>query len=288
MLYWVAMASREQRIFQQGSTTYYWSSKFFAPEVRDDVFRLYSFVRVADDYVDSVPPRPGDFRSLRVATEQALIDSKFDPRPAESDTTDQRVVKNIVAVSRKYDFEPAWTSAFLDAMESDLHRHQFGTVDDSLAYVYGSAEVIGLMMAKVMGLPKESYEAAMLQGRAMQWINFVRDVAEDTAMGRCYFPSEDLERFGLPDLKPETARLNEQQFSDFMRYQIARYRAWQEAATEGYAYIPYRSRIPLKTAASMYDWTAKQIAYDPLIVYVRKVKPSKSLVIATAAKSALG
>ena len=56
------MASNEQKeIFKQGSTTYYLSSLFFPKKIRDDVFTLYAFVRVADDYVDNIPAQQKEF-----------------------------------------------------------------------------------------------------------------------------------------------------------------------------------------------------------------------------------
>ncbi len=54
----------ERDIFKKGSTTYYFSSKFFAKGVRDDVFKLYSFVRVVDDYVDMIPPDVESFKYI--------------------------------------------------------------------------------------------------------------------------------------------------------------------------------------------------------------------------------
>lgn len=281
------MSTREQAIFKQGSTTYYWSAKFFPPRVRDDVFRLYSFVRVADDYVDSVPQQTKAFMQLRRATERALATPAFVTEPADTDTTDERVVKNILSVARTHGFEPAWLASFLDAMEADLRPRTYLTLTDSLGYVYGSAEVIGLMMSRIMGLPRASDEAAKMQGRAMQWINFIRDVAEDNSLGRCYFPQEDLRRFNLPDLMEVTARAHPNEFRAFMRYQIARYRQWQAVAETGYRYIPPRPRIPLRTAAGMYDWTAEQIASDPLVVFDRKVKPSPSAVVWAALRQTL-
>ncbi len=69
-------SSIEKDIFQKGSTTYYWSSKFFPAAVRDDVFKLYSFVRVADDYVDQLPPQAAKFHALRKAWDQAKTDMR--------------------------------------------------------------------------------------------------------------------------------------------------------------------------------------------------------------------
>lgn len=119
------MSSIEQQIFKKGSTTYYFSSKFFPKGVRDDVFRLYSFVRVADDYVDEIPKQPELFMELREGWIQAVTNHNFDTAPKVRDTLNERVIKNIVHVSMQYDFEPAWIESFLDAMQADLNHKSY-------------------------------------------------------------------------------------------------------------------------------------------------------------------
>lgn len=277
----------EMRIFEKGSTTYYWSSKFFPRAIRDDVFKLYSFVRVADDYVDQVPARPEKLTILRESWQAAVSDMGFDTLPSTTDTLDERVIKNIVYVHQKYDFDPRWVVAFFDSMQMDIEQRRYETLDDVLRYVYGSAEVIGLMMARVMGLPAEAYEAACLQGRAMQWINFLRDIAEDNSLGRCYIPSDDLERFGLTDVSKELAHKNVENFSQLMRFELDRYNQWQSEANKGLVYIPRSLRVPLQTARDMYNWTAQQIAANPVLVFEKKLKPRKRRVVIVAILNAI-
>lgn len=278
------MSSLEQQIFQKGSTTYYFSSKFFPPKVRDDVFKLYSFVRVADDYVDWVPAQTDKFQDLRRAWERAADNKLFDTTTATSDSVDERVIKNIIYVVRKYDFDPAWIESFLDSMQADLDKKQYHSIDDTLWYIYGSAEVIGLMMSKIMGLTEEARHAAQLQGRAMQFINFLRDIDEDNQLGRCYFPQPDLQLFHLKNLSKEMAHEQPQLFCDFMRFQLVRYNQWQKEANEGFKLIPRRLRVPLQTAVDMYNWTARQIEKDPFIVFDHKVKPRKRRVLLRASQ----
>ncbi len=265
------MKSVEEQIFQAGSTTYYVSSKFFPKAIRQDVFGLYSFVRTADNYVDAVPQQTKKFHNLR-----SLWDGQ---KKSTTDSLDVRVVGNMRHVQHAYAMDPLWTEAFLNAMEADLTKKAYKTLPDTLEYVYGSAEVIGLMMARIMDLPTEANEAARLQGRAMQWINFVRDIAEDNAFGRCYFPQVDLKQHGLADLSQQTAQDNPDGFRQFITMQLDRYDEWQAAAEKGFHYIPRRYRIPLQTAADMYNWTAQQIRQNPYVIYQTKVKPRKRQVM---------
>lgn len=274
--------SVERTIFRQGSTTFFISSLFFPRSIRQDVFDLYSFVRMADDYVDQVPADIEGFYRLRRKWDRAVWDTEFITDKSDADTADERVVKNMLRVLRKYKFESAWVNSFLDAMQSDIGGAKYETVTDLLNYIYGSAEVIGLMMARIMGLPPEADEAAQLQGRAFQLLNFIRDIDEDNALGRSYFPSEEIGRFGLSDMSKSVAMKNKEKFNEFVRFEINRYKKWQIEAQAGYKYIPRRLRIPLQTAREMYGWTAQCIEQNPTIVFQKKVKPSKPRVISKA------
>ena len=181
-------------------------------------------------------------------------------------------------------FDPTWTEAFLSSMEADLTKRFYRTEAETLEYVYGSAEVIGLFMAKIMRLPEEAYGAARMLGRAMQIINFIRDAAEDAAMGRRYLP---LERDGVrlldvpDDWLPsrEWAQAHPAEWTAFLRGHLERYAAWQAEAEAGYRFIPRRPRMAVRTAGDMYNWTARQIAADPFVVFERKVKPEKARIV---------
>ncbi len=78
----------------------------------------------------------------------------------------------MIRVSRKNNFNMDWIESFLDAMQSDLTHKPCQTIEETLHYMYGSAEVIGLMMASIMGLTPAAADAAKLQGRALQYMNF--------------------------------------------------------------------------------------------------------------------
>jgi phytoene synthase len=277
---------KEQQIFRRGSTTYYFSTAFFPEPVRSDVLRLYSFVCTADNYVDKQPAQPEKLFALENRWHEAWKDAAFSTTPDDDDIA-TRVLKNMVYVARTYAFDPQWVDDFFAAMKTDINPQPFQTIEDVLDYIHGSAEVIGLMMAKMLGLPDKAAYAAVLQGRAMQYINFIRDIAEDTDVGRCYFPVEDLKTFNIKALTVECASRDPDAFYDFMQFQLKRYDQWQDEAVEGFRYIPKRYRIAIRTAVDMYGWTANQIAKDPFVVFSRTIKPSKWRVMGQALYRAL-
>jgi len=184
----------------------------------------------------------------------------------------------------RYKCDPAWVDAYLKSMRQDAQKHQYRTLKDTLEYIYGSGEVIGLFMARILDLPEEALKYARLQGRAMKYVGLLRDIKGDDNLGRCYFPTSEYIKYGLKNLSEEEARNKPAMFTDFMHAQLLRYAQWQTEANEGFHYIPRRLRVPLHTAVDMYNWTAQQLKYDPLIVFEQKVKPKKRRVIRQAVK----
>jgi phytoene synthase len=261
-------------VFSKGSRTYFTSSLFFPETVRREVSILYSFVRVADDFVDAAPQDREGFDAFRQRYAAALGGRKtMDP-----------VIDDFVHLMREKGFEPGWVDAFLSSMEADFSIRQYDTLEDVERYIYGSAEVIGLFMARVLDLPQESYPYAQMLGRAMQYINFIRDIDEDARLGRRYLPFLDT---GLESLDRDYAAAHPEKLRRFIDRHIGLYREWQARAEKGFAMIPRRFRIPIKTASDMYAWTARQIEQKPFVVFDRKVKPAKSRIIAKAFSNAL-
>jgi len=258
-------------IFRKGSRTYFYSSLFFPMHIRREVFILYGFVRKTDNYVDVIPQNREGFYEFKKKYYQAKGGKE----------TGDIVIDSFVRLAERKGFEDEWADAFLHSMELDLTKTRYETLDEVLEYIYGSAEVIGLMMAKVIGLPKESFEYAKYLGRAMQYINFIRDIAEDLELGRVYFPQIDLRKHGLENLTFEHVKQHPEQFTKFLQTQLDRYCQWQEIAEKGYYFIPKRYLISIKTASEMYHWTAEQIAHHPFIVYDLKVKPMISKILLT-------
>ncbi len=253
--------------FRNGSKTYFNSSRFFPADVRKDVYSLYGFVRTADNYVDSIPQDSKGFYNFVERYRTALQDGT---------QTGDPIIDEFVELAGRKGFDESWTDAFLHSMEMDLKKSRHVTIEESLQYIYGSAEVIGLYMAEILDLSPEAQGSAMMLGRAMQYINFLRDIAEDNSYGRIYLPiSESL----LQSLDEKYVREHSDDFIDFVHSQLQRYMMWQDEAEKGYRMIPKRYRVPIKTAGDMYKWTGQQIADDPFIVFDHKVKPNRARIV---------
>jgi phytoene synthase len=256
-------------IFKEGSKTYFYSSMFFPMNIKRDVFTLYGFVRKADNFVDTVPQDINGYYRFKNRYLEALDGKK----------TNDIVIDSFVNLMNKKNIDPKWVDGFLHSMELDITKSNYENLNETLEYIYGSAEVIGLMMARIMDLKEESYECARYLGRSMQYINFIRDIAEDIKLKRNYFPQSDMRKYGIKKLDYEYITSNNGKFSNFINKQLEYYCTWQKIAEEGYKYIPKRYLISVKTASEMYNWTAQQIHNNPLVVYSKKIKPQISKII---------
>jgi len=267
------MTDYRTEIFKKGSKTYFNSSIFFSKEILEEVKTLYAFVRIADNFVDSVPQQTEKFNEFIDEYRLGLKKGSDDP-----------VIGPFIELAKKRNFEENWTEAFFDSMRWDLSSPKMKTIDESLKYIYGSAEVIGLYMAKILELDERSYSYAKMLGRSMQYANFIRDIDEDNSFGRVYLP---LNGSGFSNLEKDVTGHKPLKFRMFVQNEIRRFSHWQTEAEKGFKFIPYRSRIAVRTASDMYKWTMKKIYDDPFVIYDMKVKPSKLRIYLTAALNTL-
>ena len=174
------------------STSFSLGIRLFAKRFRSPIYSIYGFVRFADEIVDTFH----DFdkrtllREFREDTKKA-ISQKLSLNP---------VLQSFQEVVNEYNIEMELIDAFLDSMAMDLEDHNYNW---SLykKYIYGSAEVVGLMCLRVFLKNDEAeYQKlkpyAMALGSAFQKINFLRDIKDDYyEKGRSYFPDLDLNEF---------------------------------------------------------------------------------------------
>jgi len=250
-------------IFRKSSSTYYFASLFFPKEVREDVFILYAFVRTADNFVDELPQNVSGFERFVQETEQGFKYQKsIDP-----------IVNAFVKMAERRHVQEKWVQDFFSAMRSDITTRTYHSYRDLEQYMYGSAEVVGLMMARILDVSKEGSRYAQTMGKAMQLINFIRDIQEDLRLGRVYIPEIDQKKYKVKYIPPHSKK-EHGSFIRLIRYEILKYRELQLQVKKGFQYIPKQYRKPIMLASALYDWTAKEIYKNPMVVFEKKVKPS--------------
>lgn len=261
-----------QEIFKQYSRTYYYSAYCFPRPVRWRVCALYAFFRLPDEIVDHID-RDNRERGEDPRRELGAFREAFE-RAWASGHSEHPVLRAFCATARRFGIRKEWADAFLDSMALDLTVTCYETYDDLRHYVYGSAEVVGLMMAAVLGAPPEGFPAARDLGLAMQLTNFYRDIGEDWDRGRIYVPLEDLDRFGI-DRREWNSQVDPVKFNGLLRFQAERNWEIYKDAHAGLAYIPRHSRLAVALSSSGYQRTLQRITRDPMAVWNARVSKTK-------------
>ena len=262
-------------------TTYYWSTMVLPTVKRHHVHALYGFARYADDIVDEIPE--GGHGEIPVAERAAALAAFGDRFFADLDrgASDDPILKAVVHTVRAFDLDPDVFRRFLRSMTMDLTVESYGTWDDLLDYMDGSAAVIGEMMLPILepdDLAAATPHARDL-GNAFQLTNFLRDIAEDLDRDRQYVPQEDLRRFGV-DL---TERRCTPEFVELMRFEIARCRELYTSADRGIAMLPDRSARCIRAARVLYSRILDKIeegGYDVFAARATVSTPVKAWVVA--------
>jgi phytoene/squalene synthetase len=164
----------------------------FDKKLHAPIYGIYGFVRYADEIVDTFHgfDKKRLLDSFRKDTFQAIED-KISLNP---------ILHSFQIVVRQYNIEPELIQAFLHSMEMDLYFNEY-TQSNYEEYIYGSAEVVGLMCLRVFCEGNEdAYQrlraTARSLGAAFQKVNFLRDMKSDYyERGRTYFPQVDFEHF---------------------------------------------------------------------------------------------
>ncbi|WP_298546529.1 phytoene/squalene synthase family protein [uncultured Aquimarina sp.] len=172
-------------VTQNYSTSFSMGIKLFDKSIRDSIYSIYGFVRFADEIVDT-------FHDYDKAT--LFSDFEEDYYRAYNQGISLNPILNSFQITvRKYNIDDELIQAFLKSMHSDLSKKEFDD-DEIKAYIYGSADVVGLMCLKVfVNGDEEHYQAlkpaAMRLGSAFQKVNFLRDINDDiNELHRIYFP----------------------------------------------------------------------------------------------------
>lgn len=174
------------------STSFSMGIRLFNKKLREPIYNIYGFVRVADEIVDTFhdSPQAELLKEFRADTYNA-IERKISTNP---------VLNAFQKTANEYGIERELIDTFLDSMEMDLRKVDYN-IDLYEKYILGSAEVVGLMCLRVFvsknnALYEELKPYAMKLGAAFQKINFLRDLKDDYQnLGRIYFPNVDMANF---------------------------------------------------------------------------------------------
>jgi phytoene/squalene synthetase len=238
-------------ITEHYSTSFTLGIKTLASKFHMPIYAIYGFVRYADEIVDTFHEHNKKelLDRFRRDTYQA-IEEKISLNP---------VLHSFQIVVNQYKIERELIDAFLHSMEMDLYFKDYND-DKYKEYIYGSAEVVGLMCLRVfcegdIDLYNRLKEPARSLGAAFQKINFLRDMKSDyQERGRTYFPEVDFEKFDEHTKKQIEADI-QKDFDD---------------AYQGILKLPKGAKMGVYLAYVYYITLFKKIKAQPASVIMQK------------------
>jgi phytoene synthase len=266
-----AAYERCRQLHRRHGRSYYLATRLLPAWKRRHVHALYGFTRYADEIVDGTADLP-------VAQRAAWLAAWSDRFVAGlgGSTVDDPLLPAVLHTIRVFDLDLDDFRRFLASMAMDLTVDGYETYDDLLAYMEGSAAVIGTMMLPLLGAadPATAREPARQLGLAFQLTNFIRDVAEDLDLGRVYLPRADLARFGLTraDLfAARDARRATPAIRALIAFEVQRARTHYAAAAPGVGMLDGSSRACIRAAYRIYGAILDEVARAGYDVFTGRV-----------------
>jgi phytoene synthase len=250
----------------RGSKSFALASRLFDRGTRERVWLLYAWCRRCDDIADGQDHgrnSAGDtlkldessardrIQAIRVLTRRAL-----DGRP-----TAEVAFDSLGQVAMEAGLSEDMAGDVIDGFALDAEGWRPRTEADLMRYCFHVAGAVGVMMARVMGVPagdRETLDRACDLGLAFQLANIARDVSEDDAAGRCYLPAEWLAEADIPPGQHMKPAYREQLVALVARL-VALAGAHEAAARFGANRLTFRQRWAVLAAAGIYGAIGRQV-----------------------------
>jgi len=246
-----------QLIIKKYSTSFYWASLFYKKSFRKAIFSIYGFVRFADEIVDTFHdyPKKELFDRFKCDWEDALKNGiSLNP-----------VLHAFMSTVKMYQIDIHYIRSFLESMQSDLGDTDFRSRSEINKYIYGSAEVVGLMCLKIFCkenelLFRELESYAIKLGAAFQKVNFLRDLNYDIhKLNRLYFPEMQTQELTA---SAKSAIISDLE-NDF------------RSARKGIARLPHGARLPVIIAFYYYKRLLFKIKKNkPAVIINKRIRVS--------------
>ncbi len=255
------LIAHAERAIEAGSSSFAAAARLFDVTTRESTLLLYAWCRHCDDVIDaqasgharpaSAAPAVVDASDTPLSRLIALEDATVRACDGTPDAADP-VFAGLAAVVRRHGLEAPLLHEHLRGFRMDIEGARYETLADTLLYCYRVAGVVGLLMARVMGVRDPALlDRACDLGIAFQLTNIARDVVEDAGIGRVYLPAEWLREAGVvPD------ELGEPRHREALAAVAARLveaaEPYYTSALAGIGALPLRSAWSIATARGVY------------------------------------
>lgn len=259
------LVAHARSVIARGSKSFAAASLLFDRVTRERVWLLYGWCRAADDLADAQDMGGSLGDQADAAARLATIRERTALALAGEPTGDLSF-DGLGVVARECGLTAAMCDDVVAGFALDADDWRPRTEGDMLQYCYHVAGAVGVMMAKVMGVPDEdadplasdTLDRACDLGIAFQLANIVRDVWEDDAAGRCYLPLEWLVEADIPPgqhMKP----VYRAELVAMVHDACALAHAYESSARIGAARLPLRSRWAILSATGIYGAIARKV-----------------------------
>eukprot|EP00600_Ochromonadales_sp_CCMP1393_P000238 CAMPEP_0174978678 /NCGR_PEP_ID=MMETSP0004_2-20121128/14346_1 /TAXON_ID=420556 /ORGANISM="Ochromonas sp., Strain CCMP1393" /LENGTH=368 /DNA_ID=CAMNT_0016230095 /DNA_START=245 /DNA_END=1351 /DNA_ORIENTATION=+ len=238
------------------SKTFYMGSSLMGQKAKKHVWAIYAWCRRTDDIVDS-PRALLNRETLKndLADWEKRLDSIWADEP--QDLFDLAMADTVKAYPTMpiQPYKDMIKGMIMDVPGLGPDRYQ--TFDDLYLYCYRVAGTVGLMTLPVLGTAEgfaeaEATEPALALGIALQLTNILRDVGEDLERGRIYLPQDEIAQFGLTEEDFFRCEVTPK-YVEFMKFQIARARAYYKQAESGVPMLSSNGRFAVQASLELYS-----------------------------------
>jgi phytoene synthase len=275
-----------RRVARERARNFYYSFLLLPKEQKDAMCAIYAFMRYSDDISDELDP-PVEARRASLTRWRGALEDALNGKPG-----DDPILPAFQATVEKYRIPPDYFHDLMRGVESDLEPQRYETFDELYQYCYRVASVVGLTITHVFGFddPK-ALGFAEKCGIGFQLTNILRDIPEDSGMGRVYLPDEDLTRFGLTReelLASGGARPANPGFQQLMEFEWARANAYYKEAAPLLGLVRPASRPALWAMIAIYYGILRrirQLEYDVYRTRARLTGWEKSRIVLRAMRN---
>lgn len=277
-----------RHIARSAAKNFYYGFLVLPAAKRDALSAVYAFMRKADDISDD-PAVPVEQRRQKLDDWMGGL-----RRVVEGQKTDDPVLLALADSQKRYNIPLEWLEKLVQGTAMDVPAEdvngptlQYETFDQLYDYCYHVASVVGLVCIRIFGYRDQAAEKlAERTGVAFQLTNIIRDVKEDTELGRVYIPREDLKRFGVDAhvLSNGTAAAA---MRPVLAFEAERAREYYRSAEELLPLIDEDSQPALWTLVEIYRRLLERIAQRNYDVFSQRVRLSTAEKVSVLAKGFL-
>lgn len=264
----------------KGSKSFRSASRLFEPEVREDAWLLYAWCRACDDEIDGQDHGFGH-EELTVEEQKRRLERLYDMtrRAMTGEPMSDPTFAAFQRVALRHRLPERWAIDMIDGFRMDVEHHDYRNMDDVMAYCWHVAGVVGVMMARVMGVTDtEVLRRAQDLGLAFQLTNISRDVIEDAQGGRVYLPADWLREAGIAPTAEAVADLaNRAAVHAVTRRLLEAAEPYYDSARDGLRGLPFRSSMAIAAARGVYREIGRKVARGGPGIWIQRVSVGRAM-----------